>query len=319
MHEISIQELLEKHGRRLALQLFAGEQGLDRRLVNDEIHRPGLALAGFIDLYTYDRLQLLGNTEILFLNNLSHEQREAALDTIYQFELPCVVLTSGNVPPPGMKERAEARGIPLLVTRFATTKFAHLFGFYLDDLFAPQTTVHGSLVDVYGVGLLFTGESGIGKSEIALDLVERGHRLVADDVVRIIRRLRGVLIGMSNEVIQHYIEIRGIGLVDVRRMFGIRGIRLQKRVEVEVHLVEWGEVEEYERIGLEDQVISILDVEVPMVTVPIYPGKNLTVISEVIALNHLLKLYGYHPAKEFNERLMDIMQQKSSKTRGGKV
>lgn len=307
---ISVRQLLEENGTRLALELVAGEKGLDRRLVNDEIHRPGLALTGFIELYTYDRVQVLGNTEILYLNHLSDEKRRSALQTIYQFDLPCVVITSGSTPSEMCKEFSESREIPLLVTRFATTKFVHLFSYYLDDLFAPQTTVHGCLVDVYGVGLLFTGRSGIGKSEIALDLVERGHRLVADDVVTVIRRARGVLMGIANEVVQHHLEIRGVGIVDVRGMFGIRAIRQQKRIEVEVQLVDWDEERGYERVGIEDRVTSILDVEIPVVTIPIYPGKNLTVISEVIALNHLLKVYGFHPAQAFNERLIRMMGEK---------
>jgi HPr kinase/phosphorylase len=307
---ISIRELLEEYGSRLALELVAGEKGLDRRLLNHEIHRPGLALTGFVELYTYDRLQVLGNTELLYLSHLSDKKRRAALQTLYQFDLPCMILTSGSTPSKICRKLSEERDIPLLVSRFSTTKFVHLFSYYLDDLFAPQTTMHACLVDVYGVGLLFTGRSGIGKSEIALDLVERGHRLVADDAVTIIRRARGVLMGIANEVVRHHLEIRGVGIVDVRRMFGIRAIRQRKRIEVEVQLVDWDKTRKYERLGLEDRVTSILDVEIPVVTVPIYPGKNITVISEVIALNHLLKTNGLHPAQAFNERLIRLMQEK---------
>ena len=307
---ITIRKLLEEYDSRLALELVAGKKGLDRRLPNHEIHRPGLALTGFVELYTYDRLQVLGNTELLYLSHLSDKERRVALQTLYQFDLPCVILTSGRVPSKIFRELSEERGIPLLVTRFSTTKFVHLFSYYLDDLFAPQTTVHACLVDVYGVGLLFTGRSGIGKSEIALDLVERGHRLVADDAVTIIRRARGVLMGIANEVVGHHLEIRGVGIVDVRRMFGIRAIRQRKGIEVEVQLVDWDKTKKYERVGLEDQVTSILDVEIPVVTVPIYPGKNITVISEVIALNHLLKTHGLHPAQAFNKRLIQLMKEK---------
>ncbi|MCD6335272.1 MAG: HPr(Ser) kinase/phosphatase [Candidatus Latescibacteria bacterium] len=307
---ITIRKLLEEYDSRLALELVAGKKGLDRRLPNHEIHRPGLALTGFVELYTYDRLQVLGNTELLYLSHLSDKERRVALQTLYQFDLPCVILTSGSVPSKIFRELSEERGIPLLVTRFSTTKFVHLFSYYLDDLFAPQTTVHACQVDVYGVGLLFTGRSGIGKSEIALDLVERGHRLVADDAVTIIRRARGVLMGIANEVVGHHLEIRGVGIVDVRRMFGIRAIRQRKGIEVEVQLVDWDKTKKYERVGLEDQVTSILDVEIPVVTVPIYPGKNITVISEVIALNHLLKTHGLHPAQAFNKRLIQLMKEK---------
>ncbi|MFH1007364.1 MAG: HPr(Ser) kinase/phosphatase [Candidatus Latescibacterota bacterium] len=314
---ISIRKLLEEYGTRLALQLVGGETGLDRRLLNHEIHRPGLALTGFVELYTYDRLQVLGNTELLYLSHLSDEKRGEALETMYQFDLPCVILTSGRTPSKRFIELSESRGIPLLVTRFSTTKFVHLFSYYLDDLFAPQSTMHACLVDVYGVGLLFTGRSGIGKSEIALDLVERGHRLVADDAVTIIRRARGVLMGIANEVVRNHLEIRGVGIVDVRRMFGIRAIRQRKRIEVEVQLVDWDKTGDYERVGLEDRATSILDVEIPVVTVPIYPGKNITVISEVIALNHLLKTNGLHPAQAFNERLIRVMEEKRAAGKAG--
>jgi len=312
MKEMSIRTLLEQNGRRLGLELVAGENGLDERtLINSEVHRPGLALAGFVDLYTYNRAQVLGNTEMLYLSTLPEAEQWEALETIYQFDLPCVMVTDGNDALPAMKDLADRQRIPLLTSDFATTKFVHLMNLYLDDFFAAQVKIHGSLVDVYGVGLLFTGQSGIGKSEIALDLVERGHRLVSDDVVTVTRKAQGILVGSGEELFRNYMEIRGVGIVDVRSMFGIRAIRLRKRVEVEVRLVVWDDSFDYERIGLEDRMTAILEVEIPIVTLPIYPGKNITVISEVIALNHLLKIHGYHPAKDFNRRLIERMRRKS--------
>ena len=186
----------------------------------------------------------------------------------------------------------------------------HLLSDYMDDKFAPSITVHGSMADVYGIGVLFTGRSGIGKSEIVLDLVERGHRLVADDVVHLARKAEGVLIASASEVLQHHIEVRGLGIIDLRSVFGIRSIRLQKRVEVEVQLEEWDDQEDYERIGLDESVTQVLGVEIPLVKLPIFPGKNITVIAEVVALNQLMKIYGHHPAKEFNQRLIKKMQDK---------
>ncbi len=191
----------------------------------------------------------------------------------------------------------------------STTPFIHELTAYLDDIFAPASTTHGSLVDVYGVGLLFTGRSGIGKSECALDLVERGHRLVADDVVTIKRRHENVLIGSANKVLGHHIEIRGVGIIDLQKVFGIRAIRFQKRIEVEVHLEEWQDGSDYERTGLEDRLATLLGVQIPLVTVPIYPGKNITVIAEVIALNYLVKSYGFDAALEFDRKLSEIMTQ----------
>jgi len=180
-------------------------------------------------------------------------------------------------------------------------------------MFAPQTTAHGSLVDVYGCGLLFTGRSAIGKSETALDLVERGHRLVADDVVTITRRHGDVLIGTGNQLLRHHMEIRGLGIIDVQAIFGIRAIRLQKRVELEVRLAEWSDDAEYERVGLDERKTEILGVQVPLVLVPITPGKNITVIAEVIALNYLVKVTGgYSPAERLNQHLMELMKRKSA-------
>ncbi|HID95863.1 MAG TPA: HPr(Ser) kinase/phosphatase [Candidatus Latescibacteria bacterium] len=310
MKEITIRELLKQNRRRLALKLIAGQEGLDRTLTSGEIHRPGLALAGFVELYTFDRVQVLGNTEMIYLRGLSEDARRQALETIYQFDLPCIVITGNNEPFPLLSELSNKRAIPLLRTKFATTKFIHLFNLYLDEVFAPQITMHASLVDVYGVGLLFTGRSSIGKSEIALDLVERGHRLVADDVVVITRRAQGILMGTGSDILRHHIEIRGVGIIDVRRTFGIRAVRLQKRIEVEVRLVDWDESLDYERIGLEEKTTSILDIEIPVVAIPIYPGKNITVIAEIVALNHLLKVSGIHPAREFNRRLVELMRRK---------
>jgi HPr kinase/phosphorylase len=196
-----------------------------------------------------------------------------------------------------------------------TSAFVHEVTAFLEDTFAPSATVHGSLVDVYGVGLLFTGRSAIGKSETALDLVERGHRLVADDVVTIRRRQQNILIGSGNELLRHCMEIRGIGIIDVQSIFGIRAIRAFKRVEVEVKLSEWNDQEDYERLGLEEQQATILGVQIPLVAIPIFPGKNITVISETIALNYLVKVYGYHPAARFSENLLETIRRRRTLSR----
>ncbi|OGG51653.1 MAG: HPr(Ser) kinase/phosphatase [Candidatus Handelsmanbacteria bacterium RIFCSPLOWO2_12_FULL_64_10] len=310
MRTLSIGQWVEVFGGKLALKVEAGHKGLDRLITSSEIHRPMGALTGFVGLFTFDRVQVLGNTEILFLDGLSEQARREALEVIYQFDIPCVVITDDNRSSPVMRDLADQKGIPLLQTRFSTTKFAHLFSLYMDDFFAPQTTLHGSLVDVNGIGLLFIGKSAIGKSEVALDLVERGHRLVADDVVIVSRKTQGILVGTSPEMLRTFLEIRGLGILDVRNMFGIRAFRIQKRIEIVVKLVEWDDSLDYERTGLEDHYASIMDVEIPLVTVPIYPGKNITVIAEAIALNHQLKLQGYHTAQEFNRRQMEYMKKK---------
>lgn len=311
MDGITISKLIEENKERLDLELLGGQEGLTKRITRNDIHRPGLALAGFVDLFAYRRVQILGNAEITYLRKLAEDELKRTLERVFQFDLPCVIITNANEPPSILLEIAERSGIAILRTSFSTTKFIHLFNYYLDDLFAPQTTIHGSLVDVYGVGLLFTGRSSIGKSEIALDLVERGHRLVADDVVVVTRTARELLLGSSNELLRHHIEIRGVGIIDVQSVFGVRAIRRQKRIEVEVQLVDYDESQDYERLGIEEVKAEILEVQIPRVTVPIFPGKNITVIAEVIALNHLLKVYGYYPAMEFSRKLHEAIQQKS--------
>ncbi len=310
MPQISIGKMLEDYGDQLSLSSVAGQGGIGNTLSTSDVHRPGLALAGFLGLFTFDRVQVMGNTEMLYLSSLDPDICRQALKIIFQFDIPCVVITDGNEVLPMMVELSNARQIPLLTTPFATTKFAHLFSYYLDDVFAPRTAIHGSLVDVYGIGLLFVGASGIGKSEIAVDLVERGHRLVADDVVLVSRKVQGMIVGSSGETLRDHIEIRGLGILNVRNMFGVRAVRMQKRVEVVVKLIKWDETSAYDRIGLDEDWVSILDLEVPQVTVPIYPGKNITVIAETIALNYQLKIQGYHTAQEFNRRLVELMKNK---------
>ena len=310
MTELPLSTLLKVYGRRLGMRLLAGEKGMSRTINSSDANRPGLTLTGFVEVVTFDLAQILGNHEIEYLRTLSPERRLQALEIIYQFDIPCVVITGRGRLLPELGVLANKHNVPLLRSEFDTTKFIHLLHFYLDDVFAPQATVHGTLVDVHGVGLLFTGRSAIGKSEVGLDLVERGHRLVADDTVIITRQAQGILVGRSPKVLQDHMEIRGIGVVDVKRLFGIGGTRRQKRVEVVVTLVDWDKDLEYERTGLEDVVETLLGVEIPEVKIPILPGKNITVIAETIAFNHLLRVDGYHAAQEFNKRLIRKMQKK---------
>ncbi|RMI04932.1 MAG: HPr kinase/phosphorylase [Calditrichaeota bacterium] len=293
---------------KLKLELLTSDAGFSREIVESDLHRPGLALAGFIDLFTYHRVQVLGNTEIRYLNSLTPEQRTESLERVLQFDIPCIILTDSNDPPPELLQIATRRYICVFRTSYATTIFSHLLSDYLQQVFAPTVSVHGTLVDVYGIGLLFTGRSGIGKSEIALDLVERGHRLVADDMVIITKKAEEILMGEGKDVSEHIIEVRGLGLVDVRQIFGIRAVRIHKRVEVEVNLVDFDPNADYDRTGLDEQTTEILGVEIPLVTLPINPGKNITVIAETIALNQLLKIYGHHTPTEFNRRLIEKMK-----------
>lgn len=308
--QITVEQLYEQQKESLSLELLSTSTDSLVPITVSDIHRPGMALMGYPENFLFERIQILGRTEIAYLGTLTPQARAEALDRLFQFAVPCIIVTKGLDLPEGLLDRANRQGVPVLHTPQDTTPFIHQLTGYLDWVFAPSVTVHASLVDVYGVGLLFTGRSGIGKSETALDLVERGHRLVADDVVRITRRHGDIVIGSCNEVLKHTMEIRGLGVIDVQSIFGIRAIRAQKRVEVEVHLTEWDSKADYERLGLDEATARYLDVEIPLVTIPILPGKNITVISEVIALNHLVKVYGYHPARALNERLVDAMRMK---------
>jgi HPr kinase/phosphorylase len=221
--------------------------------------------------------------------------------------MPCLVLTADNTLPAEQIAQAQARGLPVYRTPMATMRFLSLATDFLEDQFAEQVSLHGSLVDVYGVGLLLQGKAGIGKSEVALDLVERGHRLVADDVV-VATRKNDIVMGAGTDLVQHFMEIRGLGLIDVRAMFGIRAIRFQKRIELVVNLQLWEPDTDYTRVDMIDEHQDVLSVELPLVRLPVTPGKNITVICEVIAMNYLLRHYGYNPADVFAQRLRDRMQ-----------
>jgi HPr kinase/phosphorylase len=305
-----IRDLLAQKGDPLQLESLTGDAGLDRTIPSAEASSPGLVLAGYTARFVQDRLHILGETEISYLASLDAGARRRTLETFFGFDLPCVVVTKAQEPPPELLELARARGIPVIRSRLKTAEFFRQLRPFLDAAFAPAVTVHGSLADVYGVGLLFRGRSGIGKSECVLDLVERGHRLVADDLVHITRRGTDILIGRGHELSQHHMEIRGIGLIDIQALFGIRAVRQQKRIEVVVELDDWDASREYDRTGLDGQHTSVLDIQLPLVTVPLNPGKNLTVICEVVAMNHLLRWSGVDTAALFNERLLARMRER---------
>ncbi len=306
---LRLRDFLARRGNPLQLETLTGDLGLDRPLPESEIASPGLALAGFSDRFAPDRLHVFGETEITYLGTLSPADRRRTLEAFFGFELPCIFVTKGQEVPPEMLELAGARAVPVLRSRLKTAEFYRTIKPIIEDAFAPRTTLHGSLADVYGVGLLFIGRSGIGKSECVLDLVERGHRLVADDVVQVTRRRSDVLIGQGHELAGHHMEIRGIGLVDIPALFGVRSVRQQKRIEVVVQLEDWETAKDADRSGLSRQETDILGVSVPRVVVALNPGKNITVISEVVAMMHLLRYSGVDVAAAFNERLIRRMKE----------
>lgn len=285
--------------------------GYDNKLTDKNIYRPQLALAGYVGLFTYQRVQIFGNTEMFYLQSLTPEKRKQSLEIIAQFPIPCVIITNNNKPDLEFIDILSNANIAIFLTEYDTTKAFSMLSEFLDDQFSPQLVVHGSFVDIYGVGILFVGRSGIGKSEIALDLIERGHRLVADDVVMLTKKRESLLMGTGTSLVQHFMEIRGLGIIDIRQMFGIRSIRYQKRLEIIVELEDWDDSANYTRTGLDERPTTVMGIDISTVKLPIFPGKNITVIAEVIAINYLLRTYGYDASTVFAEKLNERIRQKS--------
>jgi HPr kinase/phosphorylase len=306
--KVTVGQLLDRLRGTLQLEEIEPGMGHERAVANAEVSSPGLVLAGYVKRFSAGRLQVLGETEITYLSSLSAAERRKVLELFFSFPIPAVFVTKGQRLPVGLKESALAAGVPLIRTKLKTAEFYRRIKPVLEMEFAPTASLHGSLADVFGVGLFFTGKSGIGKSECVLDLVERGHRLVADDLVITSKRGNDVLIGRGHEMQRHYMEIRGVGLIDIPAIFGIRAVRQQKRIEVVVQLEEWDQHAVVERTGLDIETTTILEVELPKVTVFLNPGKNITVVAEVIALNHLLRYSGVNAAEAFNERLVGKMK-----------
>lgn len=302
MPSVSVKELLLPETG-LALTAVAGKDGLGRRITNPRIQKPGLALVGFTQHVHTERLQVLGLTEISYLRSLDEEGRARGAQALMGL-LPCaVVVTRGLEVPPELPAAAEQHGVALLLTPLMSSVLINRVSKLLENRLAPSTSIHGVLIDVFGVGILLLGKSGIGKSEAALDLVLKGHRLVADDIVEIRKRLPDNIFGSGSEIIKHHMEIRGLGIINIKDLFGISAVRDAKKIEVVIELVEWNEDEEYDRLGVEELRYAILDVAIPMLRIPIRPGRNITSIIEVAARNQLLKHQGKHSAREFQDRL----------------
>ena len=309
---IKVTELIERLRKtmKMSLQAYAAEKTAEVKMVTEvDLHRPGLALAGYVELFTYQRIQVIGNTECNYLRHLSEAAQVKAFNTLLSFDIPVIFLTDSNELSDKLKQIAEKKKIPIFRTEIETTKFMFLLRDLLEDYFAVQTVLHGTMVDVYGIGILISGKSGLGKSEVALDLVERGHRLVSDDVVMLTKK-GNVLLASASEMNKHFMEIRGLGIVDVMSMFGIRSIRYQKRLEVVLELSLWQENQNLNRTGLNHDTVEILGTKIPQIHLPITPGKNITVIAEVIAMNYLLKHYGYDAAEAFQNKIKDHIASK---------
>lgn len=300
---VKVAEMVEQ----FHLEVLAGEQGLKRPITVDDLHRPGLEMAGYFEYHPKERVQLLGKTELAFFETLTPEEKR---DRMYHFcseEMPCIIVSRGLDVPEEIIDVCQEEDVPLLRTQLATTILSSRITSFLEKKLAPTTTIHGVLVDVYGVGMLITGGSGIGKSETALELVKRGHRLVADDAVEIRQTSDNQLHGSAPELIRHLLEIRGIGIINVMTLFGAGAIRNNKRISVVIRLENWQQDKQYDRLGLDEETTRIIETDVPLVTVPVRPGRNLAVIIEVAAMNFRLKRMGYNAALQFTNKLTETI------------
>ncbi len=307
MAELSIKELLGEEEAGLDLELLAGEVGLEKCVSMPRIQKPGLALAGYTTNLHPDRIQVLGSTELTYLAQLSPEKAERNIANICALDVCCFIITKGQDPPETLTKEAAQRGIPCLRTHPQSSIFISLITKFLEERLLPSTITHGVLVDVLGVGVLLMGKSGIGKSECALDLILRGHRLVADDVVKVRSKLPAVLFGEGIDLLHYHMEIRGLGIINIKHLFGVAAIRERKKIDLVIELVEWEADCEYDRLGLEEETLTLLDIPIPLQRVPVRPGRNITTIVEVAARNQLLKEMGYHSAREFQDRLEQRM------------
>lgn len=310
--EIPCRTLLEEEGYRLELELVGGDVGLDNPLRSPRIQKPGLALAGYADQIKPYRVQILGKTELSYLQTLEPQERRGPVQKIFALDVACFVVTNGQQIPDYFIEEAQASGTPLFVTPLRSSLFIERIERALEQRLARSTHLHGVLVDVMGVGILIRGASGVGKSECAMDLVLRGHRLVADDVVEVRLIPPFKLLGRGAGLIRYHMEIRGLGILNIQDLFGITAIRAEKEVELVVDLVSWTEGLEIDRLGFEEERYPILEVEVPYLRIPVAPGRNIASVVEVAARNHLLKAMGHNSAIRLKEQLEEKLKEGES-------
>lgn len=307
MGSISIEDML----RELDLEVVYKGKSLSIDIETSDINRPGLQFAGFFDYFAAERVQVIGKVEMTYLDSMDPEIRSQRLDRFFGSGIPCVLISRDMEVPPYLIESAKKFGCPIIRSRKATTNVIHRLINYLDSALAPRITRHGVLVDVYGEGVLLMGESGIGKSETALELIKRGHRLVADDAVEIKKVAENRLIGVAPELIKHYMEIRGIGIIDIKAMYGIGAVINNKAIDMVIYLEFWDDNKEYDRLGLTEEFMEILGVKLPKVVIPVRPGRNLAIIVEVAVRNWRLKEMGYNAAQELDSRLNSLINQNS--------
>lgn len=301
-----VERILDHFGD--SMNVIAGHQGIGRRVYVGDLNRPGLALSGYLEYFSSDRIQILGNTEVHYMERLPTSSLEYRLENLFSFEIPAFVLTRDLRPVELFLDMCNRRGIPVISSPMATDELISRVILYLSEEFAPTTDMHATAVDCYGVGVLIVGAPGVGKSEVALELVERGHLLVADDQVKVKRAQENTLLAMTNPQLEHCMEIRGVGIVDVKSVFGVGQVTDRKPISLIVELEEWDAKKDYDRTGLDGETREILGVKLPYMRIPVRPGRNIAIIVEVAALNHRLRELGVHPAEELNKRIMASME-----------
>jgi len=303
MNGLTVKDLLEDKRYDLKLSLIAGKKGIKNEISSPKVQKTGLALSGFTDHLHKDRIQVLGNIEVSYLNSLDSDRRTEFLKRLFDLNISCFIVTFNLDIPDDLLRAAEDSSTPLLRTALPTDKFTTKIINLLEERLTETTILHGVLVDVLGIGVLILGQSGIGKSECALDLVAKGHRLVADDVVVIRKRPPNIVIGSSPELIRYHMEIRGLGILNIKDLFGITAIRVEKQIDMVVKLIEWNSEHEYDRLGFDKEFHQVMDVQLPIVNIPVTTGRNITTIIEVAARNHILSIMGHSPSLEFERNL----------------
>ena len=310
MKSIELKDFYQLKKDDFSLSLITTPNSLNNKKIVQYLNRPGLALAGYFERFSNNRVQILGETEISYLQSLDGTILYNRLKELFVYDIPCFIVTKGLSIPSQMEFLANDMDVAIFSSRLSTEALYHTLRKYLDEKFAPTKTIHGTLVSIYGVGIMLTGKSGIGKSECALDLVERGHRLISDDLVKIELK-NDVLVGSANQKFGYFMEVRGVGMIDVERMFGIQAVRDHKQIDIQVELMPWQDNMDYERIGLVNNYVELLGIKNPIIYLPVSPGKNVSVIIEVIAMNFILKSYGYDASKIFSQRLQNEIQRKT--------
>jgi HPr kinase/phosphorylase len=305
---VTVERFYLNHAEKLQLKLIAGGAGLSRTIQEGSVNRPGLALAGFFRYFAMKRVQVLGGAEWSFLKSLGEAEAAKRIERMLKAKIPCLIFARNVNPPPLVQQKCDEYHVPLFKTRIITMRFINAATIALEMEFAPQISEHGSMVDILGIGVLIRGESGVGKSESVLALLERGYSLVSDDITRI-RLFEGrELVGTSSETTRYHMEIRGLGIINVPAVFGVSSVRPEKNLNLVVTLMDWNKMQEVDRIGIERQTYNILGIELPHVVIPVRPGRDIARLIQVAALDQKLKSLGHNAAREFNERLIERMR-----------